>query len=159
MDNTTAGNLTMSIMASDNDSLDNYSSGLTHFFFAHQINRTVSGTVTNLTGPLQATDDNISSLLNGTDNISNTAWIPIAGLTDGRDNQTKLTGDNVTFDNATHTIRFTMLTSLSSLGLTFDASGTRDNVTVVGWFKDNASNISGNRTVEFNFDNSTIVYK
>jgi hypothetical protein len=168
----TSGNLTIEIKASDNDSLDNYSSKITHFFFAHQVTRTIgpfaSPTVTLLTGPLQATDDNISSLLNGTNNSSNTAWIPMTGLLNGIDNLTHLTSDNITLDNVTHSIEFTMLTSLSSLGLTFDrtdptftssAFTSSDCATVVGWFKDNASNISGNKTVEFNFDNSTIIYK
>jgi hypothetical protein len=149
----TSGNLTVSIMASDNASGDTtpigaYSSKMTHFFFANQVKRTVGATVTDLTGPLQATDDNVSSA----------AWIPLTSLRNGDDN-TSLASDNVTFDNASHTINFTMLTSVSNLGLAFDSANDRDCATVVGWFKDNASNISGNRTVEFNFDNSTIVYK
>jgi hypothetical protein len=150
----TSGNLTVSIMASDNASgagsgiSSTYSSNITHFFFANQVNRQVGATTTDLTGPLQATDDNVSSA----------AWIPLTSLRNGDDN-TSLASDNITFDNASHTISFTMLTSVSNLGLAFDSANDRDCATVVGWFKDNASNISGNRTVEFNLDNSTIIYK
>jgi hypothetical protein len=136
--NTSTGNLTISIKGYDNDNVspgnNNYSSNITHFFVASEYKRggTVIGT------PLEANDDNVSGA----------SWIAFTSLKNGDDNSS-MASDNVTFDNATHEFEFSIPTINGALAST-------DNLTVVVWFRDNASNISGNKTTEFKLDNTTL---
>jgi hypothetical protein len=132
--NTKTGNLTIGLQGHDNNTTgaDNYSSKITHFFVASELKR--AGTT--LGTPLEATDDNVSSA----------TWIPFTSLKNADDNSS-IAFDNITFDNASYEFEFTS-------GLYNMASG--DNLTVVVWLRDNASNISGNKTTEFDLDNNTL---
>jgi hypothetical protein len=137
--NTSTGNLTIGIKGYDNDNVspgnDNYSSNITHFFVASELNRPGVGVIGT---PLQANDDNVSSA----------SWTAFTSLKNGDDNSS-MASDNITFDNATHEFEF-------SIPLANGALASTDNLTVVVWFRDNASNVSGNRTVEFKLDNTTL---
>ena len=135
-----SGNVTLYISANDNESTlsDNSSSSLTDFFIAYKLERNGA-----LVSPdLSANDDN----------VSNASWISFTNLLD---NETASSGgvDNKTFDNASYVLEFAsnnnFITSFAST----------DNLTVAIWFRDNASNVSGNKTTVFNLDNSTIYYK
>jgi hypothetical protein len=62
------------------------------------------------------------------------------------------TSDNYSFDNAAFTLALTT-------GDYFDnTSASADNLTVIAWLRDNASNMSDNITTVFSLDNSTIYY-
>jgi hypothetical protein len=132
----TSGNLTIGIGGYDNNTTgpDNYSSNITHFFVASEYRSSIDGSVKG--SPLEANDDNVSSA----------SWIAFSSLKNGDDNSSMAT-DNITFDNATHEFVFDAKTIYPNAN---------DNLTVVVWFRDNASNVSGNRTVEFKLDNTTL---
>jgi hypothetical protein len=132
----TSGNLTIGIGGYDNNTTgpDNYSSNITHFFVASEYRSSIDGSVKG--SPLEANDDNVSSA----------SWIAFSSLKNGDDNSSMAT-DNITFDNATHEFVFDAKTIYPNAN---------DNITVVVWFRDNASNVSDNRTVEFKLDNTTL---
>jgi hypothetical protein len=136
--NTSTGNLTIGIKGYDNDNVspgnNGYSSKITHFFVASEYRRGSDGAVQG--SPLEANDDNVSGA----------SWTAFTSLKNGDDNSS-MASDNITFDNATHEFVF------STGGSYLNAA---DNLTVVVWFRDNASNISGNKTVEFKLDNTTL---
>jgi len=131
----TSGNLTIGISGYDNNTTgpDNYSSNITHFFVASEYR---SGATGSLKG---------SALEANNDNVSSASWIAFSSLKNGDDNSSMAT-DNITFDNATYEFSF-------SVG---DFLNVNDNLTVVVWFRDNASNISDNKTTEFKLDNTTL---
>jgi len=125
-----SGNVTLLLSATDNSS--GFTSGFKDFYVAYKINRKSNGSALN---EFSATDDNIS-------NVSDASWISATDIA---------VTDNGTFDNATYTLSFVD----SSAVLRTDG---QDNYTVVVWFRDNASNVSENRTIVFS-DNSTVTYK
>jgi hypothetical protein len=132
----TSGNVTIGIGGYDNNTTgpDNYSSNITHFFVASEYRRSSDGAVQG--SSLEANDDNVSGA----------SWIAFSSLKNGDDNSSIAT-DNITFDNATYEFVF------STGGSYLNAA---DNLTVVVWFRDNASNISDNKTTEFKLDNVTL---
>jgi hypothetical protein len=138
----TSGNVTLSISARDNGTLatDHFSSGMKDFFIAHEIKKQ-DGTIL---VPLSATDDNITS--------ARTGWIPISSLSDNATTGTFSSENATKFDNATFVLSFTTTGNMDKM----NGDGSDDNLTAVVWFRDNASNISGNATTVFSLDNTTI---
>jgi hypothetical protein len=137
-----SGNVTLSISARDNGTLatDHFSSGMKDFFIAHEIKKQ-DGTIL---VPLSATDDNITS--------ARTGWIPISSLSDNATTGTFSSENATKFDNATFVLSFTTTANMDKM----NGDGSDDNLTAVIWFRDNASNISGNATTVFSLDNTTI---
>jgi hypothetical protein len=127
-----SGNVTLYLSATDNSS--GFTSGFKDFYVAHKIESKFTGSL--LSSDLSATDSTISS-------VPDANWISASSIS---------VTDNGTFDNATYNMAF----SATTAG-TLQLAGT-DNYTVVVWFRDNASNISENRTIVFS-DNSTVTYK
>jgi hypothetical protein len=139
------GNVTLYLSANDNGSLspDNFSSGLKDFYITYVIHSSYDGGV--LAGGLDANNDNVSSASN---------WIPFTSL---KDNNTAnaIASDNYSFDNASYVLTFSATSNLSK---NLSGANNNDNLTVVFWLRDNASNISGNVTTVISLDNSTIYY-
>jgi hypothetical protein len=125
----TSGNVTLLLSATDNSS--GFTSGFKDFYIAYKVENQV-GTL--VSADLAATDSTIAG-------IASSSWISATDIA---------VTDNGTFDNATYVL------NLSGISGGFTPS--TDNVTVVAWFRDNASNISENRTIVFS-DNSTVTYK
>jgi hypothetical protein len=135
-----SGNVTLYISANDNESAvtNNSSSNFTDFFIAYKIER--SGTL--ISSDLSATDDNVSSA----------SWISFTNLKDN-DTVDSIEADNKTFDNASYVLDFASNNNL------INSWSSSDNLTVVIWFRDNASNVSGNKTTVFDLDNATFYHK
>jgi hypothetical protein len=141
-----SGNITLSISARDNgtSATDNFSSGMKDFYIAYEV-RQAGGTL--ISSPFSATNDNITS--------ARTGWIAITSLSDNV--TTGTSGFAGSIDNATKFDNATFVLNWSTTDFTrISPSGSEDNLTAVVWFRDNASNISGNATTIFSFDNSSI---
>jgi hypothetical protein len=151
-----SGKITLHIQAHDNATAlttptvtGNFSSGFKDFYLAYKI---VRGGATMVSGDLGATDDNISS-------VSETSWTPFTDFIDNatNDNVTTNLGDStykVDYGPATFPLQYVM--DFASNNTTFTTKSNFDNLTVVLYLRDNASNISGNFTTTFTLDNSTV---
>jgi hypothetical protein len=133
--NSESGNVTLYLFANDNESsgASNYSSGWKDFYIAYEVKR--SGSV-------------ISS--------ASLATVDLTNESDWKSFSTVLgvSSDNLSFDNASYTLDIA-----AASGRVFDiGSGSSDNLTVVVWVRDNASNISDNYTTIFSLDNTTDPY-
>jgi hypothetical protein len=125
-----SANATLYLSAHDNDSTDNFSSGWKDFCVVYDVTRAGS-----------------SIIDNGSTSSSSCSWTS-TGL---------VSSDNYSFDNLSITLSFTS-TSASGGYLDNSSSNSTDNLTVVVWMRDNASNVSGNFTTVFSLDNQSIWY-
>jgi len=122
--------VTFYLSANDNESTgsDNYSSGWKEVKYTYYVTRSSDNT----TPVSEVTTDWLSF----SDNLSTSS-------------------DNYSFDNASFTLT---ITSTNYLDNRTSGNGNQDNLTVIAWLRDNASNMSDNITTVFSLDNSTIYY-
>jgi hypothetical protein len=119
------GNFTIYLYAHDNDSTDNFSSGWKDYFLQYELYGT-DNTTRASSESITYTDDTVSGATFGS-------------ITDF----TGVTTDNYSFDNASKLITFTALNPYITL------SSSDMSAKVILWLRDNASNISDNKTWYF----------
>jgi hypothetical protein len=146
-------NITFVISANDNASpaFDN-ASGLKDFFISYS-GSTAPGNLGSFSQYTDVTDANIASQATG--------WIPFSSLiTSGSDNTSRSVSNALyTLDLSNVTVTYVTINVDNTVTTTTD-NGTVDNGSTISsmvvWFRDNASNISGNYTVSsFTLDNNT----